>query len=275
MLFLLFLERMFGMVLPNKVIIIEDESAIAQLLKIHMLSLGLEVDVFADAESAFLSLQQNNYKICLLDWMLPGIQGIDFLKRIRQNNKLIKVMMVTAKADAESLVQGFEAGADDYLPKPFDAKVLTARVKNMLRRIDFETQYLAQHLNEQLPNQQEQHSMRGAEVKLNLPEQITVDGLTIHFTKYFIKLDQTDIHLTPSEFKLLSSLVKAQGRVLTREELIDQIQGEDVSVTGRTIDTHVFALRKKLAQWSSNIETIRGVGYRVLISKEDRSDFSE
>lgn len=263
------------MVLANKVIIVEDESAIAQLLKIHMLGLGLEVDVFADAESAFLSLQQNNYKICLLDWMLPGIQGIDFLKRVRQKNKLIKVMMVTAKADPESLVQGFEAGADDYLPKPFDAKVLTARVKNMLRRIDFETQYLAQHLNEQLPNQQEQHAISGGDIKLNLPEQITVDGLTIHFTKYFIKLDQTDIHLTPSEFKLLSSLVKAQGRVLTREELIDQIQGEDVSVTGRTIDTHVFALRKKLAQWSSNIETIRGVGYRVLISKEDRSDFSE
>lgn len=275
MLFLPFLERMFGMVLANKVIIVEDESAIAQLLKIHMLGLGLEVDVFADAESAFLSLQQNNYKICLLDWMLPGIQGIDFLKRVRQKNKLIKVMMVTAKADPESLVQGFEAGADDYLPKPFDAKVLTARVKNMLRRIDFETQYLAQHLNEQLPNQQEQHAISGGDIKLNLPEQITVDGLTIHFTKYFIKLDQTDIHLTPSEFKLLSSLVKAQGRVLTREELIDQIQGEDVSVTGRTIDTHVFALRKKLAQWSSNIETIRGVGYRVLISKEDRSDFSE
>lgn len=229
-------------------IIVEDEVAIANLLKIHLTDAGFEADVFHDAETAFLNLQKKNYDLCLVDWMLPGIQGIDFLKRVRNQNQNIKMMMVTAKADAESIVQGLEAGADDYLPKPFDARVLTARVRNLMRRHQFDKQAPAS------------------------VDQVTIDAMTIHFTKHFVKYNGADIHLTPSEFKLLASLFKAQGQVLTREKLIDLIQGEDVSVTGRTIDTHVFALRKKMGAWSAHIETIRGVGYRVLMSTEDISE---
>ena len=131
------------------------------------------------------------------------------------------------------------------MTKPFDAKVLVARVRHLMRRAQVEQ------------GTQDQHSF---------------DGLSIHFSKHIVKYQDQEIHLTLSEFKLLAALFRARGLVLTREKLIDIIQGEDVSVTGRTIDTHVFALRKKIGTWSKHIETIRGVGYRVLSSVADSSE---
>lgn len=241
----------------NKAIVIEDEAAIAQLLNIHLKEAGFNVDVFHDAETAFSSMQIKNYQLCLLDWMLPGVQGIDFLKRIRPHHPDLKILMLTAKADPDSVVNGLESGADDYLTKPFDAKVFAARVRNLMRRSQFE--------------QQLRQSSTGVSSEVTQDE-MTIDGATIHFKKHFVKNKGVEVHLTPSEFKLLGSLFKAQGQVLTREQLIDQIQGEDVSVTGRTIDTHVFALRKKMGDWSNHIETIRGVGYRILISADDVSE---
>ncbi|MBC7743308.1 MAG: response regulator transcription factor [Bdellovibrionaceae bacterium] len=229
-------------------IVVEDELAIANLLKIHLSDAGFGVHLFHDAESALIHLQNSKVDICLLDWMLPGTQGIDFLKRIRQHNKSIKIMMVTAKSDPDSIVEGLDAGADDYLPKPFDAKVLNARVRNLVRRHEREKQ------------------------NPSSVDEMTIDGMQMHFTKHFVKLSGVEVHLTPSEFKLLASLFKVQGQVLTREQLIELVQGEDIAVTGRTIDTHVFALRKKLGVWAGHIETIRGVGYRVLISLEDSSE---
>ncbi|MFZ3229784.1 MAG: response regulator transcription factor [Pseudobdellovibrio sp.] len=229
-------------------LIVEDDAAIAKLLKIHICELGLSVDIAIDAETAFALMQTTNYAVCLLDWMLPGIQGIDLLKKVRTQNSQLKILMLTAKVDSESIVRALDAGADDYLTKPFDSKVLLARVRNLLRRSDYQKQFAATKTPE---------------------DEMTLDGLTIHFSKYFVRNANEDIHLTPSEFKLLAALFKAQGLVLTRDQLISQIQGDDISVTGRTIDTHIFALRKKLGIWSSHIETIRGVGYRVLISNLD------
>lgn len=242
----------------NKAIVIEDEVAIAHLLRIHLRESGFEVDVFHDAESAFSGMQIKEYQLCLLDWMLPGVQGIDFLKKIRPHNPELKVLMLTAKADPDSIVQGLEAGADDYLTKPFEAKVFAARVRNLARRFHYEAQL-----------RQTKSSFLGNAM---VPDEMTIDKATIHFKKHYVKNAGLEVHLTPSEFKLLASLFQAQGKVLTREQLIDRIQGEDVSVTGRTIDTHVFALRKKMGEWSSHIETIRGVGYRILISDEDVSE---
>jgi two-component system phosphate regulon response regulator PhoB len=186
------------------------------------------------------------------------VQGIDFLKRIRPHHKELKVLMLTAKADPDSIVQGLESGADDYLTKPFEAKVFTARVRNLVRRSEYENQL-----------RQSQSSMGNKEFTA---DEMTIDRATIHFAKYEVKNNGVEVHLTPSEFKLLASLFKAQGQVLTRDQLIHQIQGEDVSVTGRTIDTHVFALRKKMGDWAAHIETIRGVGYRILISTDDVSE---
>ncbi len=235
-------------------LVIEDEPAIAQLLKIHLSQMGFAVEVCQDAESALARMQQQRFVLCLLDWMLPGLQGVEFLRRIRPQYPDLKIMMVTAKADPESIVEGLDSGADDYLPKPFDAKVLVARVRQMLRRLQFE--------------QQLQQSHQAKETQ----DKVSFDQLTIHFSQHTVQYKNNDIHLTFSEFKLLEALFKAQGQVLTRDKLIDSIQGDDVSVTERTIDTHIFALRKKIGAWSKHIETVRGVGYRILIAVADSSE---
>ncbi|MBY0555339.1 response regulator transcription factor [bacterium] len=247
----------------KKALVVEDEAAIAQLLKINLTQLGFDVETSGDAETAFANLQNNKYDLCLLDWMLPGVQGVDFLKKIRPHHKALKVMMVTAKADADSVVMGLESGADDYLPKPFDAKVLAARVRQLMRRLQMEQELL---------NQLQPAAKPAVD---SFPDPFEFDDLKIHFSKHIVQHMGADIHLTPSEFKLMEALIKAQGKVLTREQLIDLIQGEDVSVTGRTIDTHIFALRKKIGKWSKHIETIRGVGYRILISLSDTSEPEE
>ena len=248
---------------PFNALIVEDDAAIAQLLKIHLSEIGLQVNVFHDAETAFLALQKERYHLIVLDWMLPGMQGIDLLKKIRSHEQELKVLMLTAKADADSIVLAIESGADDYLTKPFDEKVLLARVRNLLRRIDFEKNILK--LNPSATDRKLQVDA----------EEISFDGLVIHFSKYTLSYRGENIHLTPSEFKLLASLFKAQGKVLTRDQLIGQIQGDDVNVTGRTIDTHIFALRKKLGSWADHVETIRGVGYRILVTTEDSSQTQE
>lgn len=245
----------------KKALVIEDETAIAQLLKINLVQQGFDVTACSDAETAYVELQKKNYDLCLVDWMLPGIQGVDFIRKVRPANSHIKMMVVTAKADADSIVAGLEAGADDYLAKPFDSKVLGARVRHLMRRKMHEEQ-LEGRLNQK--NIEDKNS--------DFPESVEFNGLSIHFTKHIVRYQNNDIHLTPSEFKLLAALFKAQGQVLTRDQLIDLIQGEDVSVTGRTIDTHIFALRKKIGDWAKHIETIRGVGYRILISLSDISE---
>lgn len=241
--------------IKNKLaLVVEDEPAIAQLLNIHLSKMGFAVEVCHDAESALVLIAQRRFELCLLDWMLPGLQGVDFLRQIRPQNREMKIMMVTAKADPDSIVDGLDSGADDYLPKPFDAKVLVARVRQLLRRLQFEQQ------------------LQRAQSEKEAQDKVSFDQLTIHFSQHTVQYKNSDVHLTFSEFKLLEALFKAQGQVLTREKLIDSIQGDDVSVTERTIDTHIFALRKKIGAWSKHIETVRGVGYRILIAVADSSE---
>jgi DNA-binding response OmpR family regulator len=246
-------EKTFAMVLHNSksnlnVLIIEDEFSISELLKMtlqdsYFQQFNLKIEQVQSCEQARFLFQNQKYHLVLLDWMLPGEQGIDLLRAMKSShseNATASFLMMTAKSDSESIVQGLEAGADDYVTKPFDFQILKARIKNILSR-----KVLSQQ-------------------QLQPKDQISLLGLDIDFGKVSVVLNQEAIHLTPSEFKLLGFLLKSQGRVLTRDQLIDLIQGQDVSVTGRTIDTHVFSLRKKLGAWSDHIETIRGVGYRVL-----------
>lgn len=249
------MDQVISEFIKNKsALVVEDEPAIAQLLNIHLTKMGFAVEVCHDAESALVIIEQKRFELCLLDWMLPGLQGVDFLRQIRPKNREMKIMMVTAKADPESIVDGLDSGADDYLPKPFDAIVLVARVRQLLRRLQLEQQL------------QESHQPKEAQDK------VSFDQLTIHFSQHTVQYMNNNVHLTFSEFKLLEALFKAQGQVLTREKLIDSIQGDDVSVTERTIDTHIFALRKKIGAWSKHIETVRGVGYRILIAVADASE---
>lgn len=224
---------------PAHILVVEDEVEIRELMALHLLRQGYKVRECSSAEEAAQELKKSSYSLLILDWMLPGASGVDLLENLRQGGSSSGVLMVTAKTEPQDIVQGLEKGADDYLTKPFEPSILMARVKALLRRAQM------------------------ASAPSDSTKKISIDGLIMNFETYEITLNDEPLHLTPSEFKLLGTMVQSRGKVMTRDQLIDQIQGEGINVVGRTIDTHVFGLRKKLNEWADNIETIRGVGYRV------------
>jgi len=222
---------------PN-ILVVEDETEIRELIALHLLRQGFKVTECDNVSDAIEQLEKKKFDVILLDWMLPGLSGMDLLGFLKDKEIDTRVLMVTAKTDPADIVQGLESGADDYLTKPFDPTILMARVRAVMRRV---------------PKKD----------STDTQEELTVGPLYINFRTYDVMLNNEKLHLTPSEFKLLGIMIQNQGRVLTRDNLIENIQGEGVNVIGRTIDTHVFGLRKKLGSWGDRIETIRGVGYRV------------
>ncbi|CAN5560556.1 phosphate regulon transcriptional regulator PhoB [soil metagenome] len=236
----------------QNILIVEDEADVRDLIMVHLKRAGHTVTAVSSVEEArgafavLLSQNTSRFDVCVLDWMLPGASGVDFARELRRLHPRadLAILMVTAKSEPQDIVEGLDAGADDYLTKPFDPAVLVARIRALSRRLK---------PAEATPNSGE-----------NLVfEVIRLGGLSLYPETYEVKCDDSPISLTPSEFKLLMALAKSQGRVLTRESLISQVQGDGVSVVGRTVDTHVFGLRKKLGPCSEVIETVRGVGYRV------------
>lgn len=231
------------------VLVVEDEQEIRELMALHLLRQGYKVTECSSAEEAVNELNRNNnYQIFVLDWMLPGLSGVDAVEKIKAKNSQASILMVTAKAEPQDIVAGLEKGADDYLTKPFNPGVFIARIKALLRRSQLGGGVTA-----------------AAGGSASADGEVQLAGLRINFRSYEISYNGEPLHLTPSEFKLLGALVQNQGCVLTREQLIENIQGEGINVVGRTIDTHVFGLRKKLGEWGDRIETIRGVGYRVKV----------
>jgi two-component system phosphate regulon response regulator PhoB len=231
--------------LPKRVLVVEDEHEIRQLIVLHLKREGYLVDEVADGERATRLLATQNYQLVILDWMLPGMSGLEITRWIRARRELdrLSILFVTAKVEPEHIATGLDAGADDYLPKPFDTLVLMARVNALIRR--------SQWLSEAAPKTSPAAS------------RLQAGALEMDSSSFEAYLDGEKMELTRSEFRLLESLLQNQGKVLTREHLIEQIQGEGVNVVGRTVDTHVFGLRKKLGEHANLIETIRGVGYRV------------
>jgi two-component system phosphate regulon response regulator PhoB len=223
-----------------QIMVVEDEQEIRELMALHLLRQGYRVTECASAEEALAELEKQNFQVFVLDWMLPGMAGVDIIPKIKEKNSRASVLMATAKTEPHDIVMGLDKGADDYITKPFNPAVFVARVKALLRR---------SHLD----------SEKGSQIE----EEILLAGLRVNNKTYEISYQGEKLHLTPSEFKLLGALVQNQGVVLTRERLIENIQGEGINVVGRTIDTHVFGLRKKLGAWGDRIETIRGIGYRV------------
>lgn len=220
---------------PSRVHVVEDEVEIRELMALHLLRQGYQVVESGSSEEALEKLKNQNFDLLVLDWMLPGMSGAEFLDKIKTMKVNSRVLMVTAKSEPQDIVYGLEKGADDYLTKPFDPSVFLARVKVLLRR----------------------------DVPTTSSHQIfEADGLKLNLDSYEVFLNGQMLHLTPSEYKLLATLVQSQGRVLTRDQLIERVQGEGISVTGRTVDTHIFGLRKKLGAWADHIDTIRGIGYR-------------
>lgn len=237
---------------PKRVLVVEDENEIRQLIVLHLKREGYLVDEVSDGEKATRLIASQSYQLVILDWMLPGMSGLEITRWMRARKEMdrIPILFVTAKVEPEHIASGLDAGADDYLNKPFDTLVLMARVNALIRR----NQWLSDLANK-TPSQEPVRSTR-----------LQAGALEMDPSSFEAYLDGQKMDLTRSEFRLLESLLENQGKVLTREHLIEEIQGEGVNVVGRTVDTHVFGLRKKLGSHADLIETIRGVGYRVRFS---------
>ena len=202
----------------KRLLLVEDELDIADLLKLHLTREGYEVTALTRGEQALISLEQQSYDLAILDWMLPGISGLDLCKKFSTK---LPILMVTAKTESHDIVLGLEMGAEDYITKPFELPVFLARVRAILRR------------NQTQRNTSEKDFFHVGDLKINTVEHKASCG-------------DENLSLTKSEFKLLVALMRNEGRVLTRDKLVGLVQGGDVSVTDRTIDTHVFGLRKKI-----------------------------
>ena len=230
-----------------RILIVEDEEDIRELMTFHLSKQNMEIDVAEDGKKAYDKLLHNKYDLVVMDWMVPEVNGLDLLSWIRKKEHRhheLPVLMVTAKSDPASIVQGLESGADDYMVKPFDFNVLRARINNLLIR------------SQQIQKEDKKDS--GSPF-------LTMGELSLNKESHEVKLKGRLLDITFSEFKMLESLMLNQGRVLSRKKITSFIQGEDVVVAGRTIDTHISSLRKKLGVYGEKIETIRGVGYRVSI----------
>ncbi|HWU41783.1 MAG TPA: response regulator transcription factor, partial [Bdellovibrio sp.] len=178
-----------------QVLVVEDEQEIRELMALHLLRQGYRVTECASAEEALTESARNNFQVFVLDWMLPGLSGVDIIEKIKTQNRNAAVLMVTAKTEAQDIVTGLEKGADDYMTKPFNPSIFVARVKALLRRSQIGS----------APTKPE--------------DEVLISGLRVNFKTYEISYNSEPLHLTPSEFKLLGALVQNQGVVLTREQL--------------------------------------------------------
>ena len=223
----------------EKVVIIEDESDIREVLEHNLSREGYRVLSSSDGESGLNMVKTEAPDIVLLDLMLPGLDGVEVCRRLKEDplTRRIPIIMVTAKGEESDIVLGLGVGADDYLPKPFGSKELVARVKAVLRRGVLKDE-------------------SGA------GERIVRDGVIIDAGRHEVKVDGQSVSFTATELRLLHFLASHPGRVFTRDQLLTRVIGEDAFVIDRNIDVHVRGIRKKLGDYRDLIETVRGVGYR-------------
>ena len=225
-----------------KILIIDDEIHIVELIKFNLETSGYDVDFAYDGLDGYLKIKENTPQLVLLDWMLPNISGIDMLQKIRSDKTLshIPIIMLTAKNMENDKIQGLELGADDYITKPFSIKELLARVSSVLRRYNVN--------------------------KENIEENLNIGNLTVSLLKHEVSKGNKKIDLTLKEFELLKLLLENKGKVLSRNYLLDKIWGYDYYGETRTVDVHIRYLRKKIEDNDSSdkyIQTIRGVGYKI------------
>lgn len=216
----------------NKILVIEDEDSIRELLCMNLEAVGYEVDTAADGEAAEVKIRedQGDYDLALVDVMLPGPNGFDLMEGL--NQKEIPCIFLTARADVASKVKGLRLGAEDYMVKPFEMMELFARVENVLKR------------------------------RKKLKDHIRIDGCRIDLVSHKVFEDEEEISLKPMEYDLFLYLCRNQNVAFTRSQLLDRIWGGDYEGETRTVDVHVASLRKKLKA-ANRIQTIPKLGYRL------------
>ncbi len=223
-----------------RILIVEDDRAMVRGLVENLEFEGHTVTHVARGDEALERIRADRPHLLILDVMLPGLNGFEICRQVRQRDHRLPILMLTARGDELDTVMGLDLGADDYLTKPFSLSELLARVRALLRRAE----------DGDRPQR---------------PRAITFGDVAIDFERYVATRDGEPVHLTPKEFALLEHLASRQGAVVRRDVLIDTVWGEDVSVTNRTVDTHILSLRQKLEPDPAQpryLLTVHGVGYR-------------
>jgi two-component system, OmpR family, phosphate regulon response regulator PhoB len=221
------------------ILIVEDEEPLALLLRYNLEAEGYEVDAAVRGDDADLRLRENPPDLAVIDWMLPGLSGIELIRRVRgrPETRLLPIIMLTARGEEAERIRGLATGADDYIVKPFSVPELLARIRALLRRARPE---------------------RVAEV-------LTAGDIELDREKKRVSRSGREISLGPTEFRLLEFLMQSPGRVFSREQLLDGVWGRDVYIDERTVDVHVGRLRKALnrGRVADPIRTVRGAGYSL------------
>ncbi|WP_022664830.1 response regulator [Desulfospira joergensenii] len=225
--------------LKETILIVDDEEDIIELIKYNLKSEGYNILTAITGEEAIKISKQARPDLMVLDLMLPGIDGLEVTRYLRNNGetKDMPIVMLTAKGEESDVVTGLELGANDYISKPFSPRELTARIRAILRR--------------------RQQKVVESRTRVKQEGEMIIDQ-----AKHVVTIEGEVIDLTLSEFELLSFLADKKGWVFTRGQIVDAIHGENYAVTERSIDVIIVGLRKKLKQYAALIETVRGVGYR-------------
>ena len=220
------------------ILIVDDEAAIRDMVRMALEIDGFEVSDASNAHQAANILELHDIDLILLDWMMPGVSGIDFASRIRrEGNHHVGIIMVTAKDNESDLIRGLDVGADDYIKKPFSTKELISRMKAVLRRL----------------------SDKGT-----VSDIVSAGEITIDCSQHRVLINSKNVDFSPTEFRLLHFLLSHPDRVYGRDQLLDNVWGDQVYVEDRTVDVHIRRLRKVLEPHNCDkyIHTVRGVGYR-------------
>ncbi len=222
-----------------KVLVVEDEEPLATLLQYNLEAEGFRVKIASRGDEAEIAVSEDPPDLIILDWMLPGLSGIELCRRLRAGKSFrsIPILMLTARGGEHDRIRGLTTGADDYVVKPFSVPELMARVKAILRRANPE----------------------------RLAQTLEVDDIELDREAYRVTRNGREVRLGPTEFKLLEFMMESPGRVFTRTQLLDGVWGRDVYVDERTVDVHIGRLRKAINRGKERdpIRTVRGAGYAL------------
>jgi len=223
----------------ERILVVDDEEDILELVSYNLDKDGYRVQCVATGEDALKAARAEPPDLILLDLMLPGVDGLEVCRLLKNDSRTasVAIVMLTAKGEEADIVAGLELGADDYVTKPFSPRVLLARVKAVLRR-------------------------RSAE-PVGEDDAVRVGDLFIHPGRHEVLAGGEAVELTATEFRILHCLARRPGWVFTRYQIVDQAQGPDAMVTDRSVDVHIVSLRRKLGAFGRHIETVRGIGYRL------------
>ncbi len=244
------------------ILLVEDEVDLSNLIKGHLEGDDHTVVQAFDGPSALALVEQHNPQLLVLDWMLPGMEGLAVCRRVRQSH-LMPILMLTARSEEIDRVLGLEVGADDYLVKPFSMRELLARIRALLRRVTLDAQGML--AGDQAPAGTLSAAGSSAPAPADVSDTIIRGPLKVEPSMHVASLDGVELDLTPKEFELLLLFAGHPGRAFSREFLVERIWGYEYDGFDRTVDTHITRLRKKLGPLGDNIVTVWGVGYRLVL----------